>query len=364
MRSIDGSWVMFDEILAHKFNDAGVQVAQSILLPYSSGYSYMSFSDDTVFVVMTTDIAVSGSGFEDEVLNSDGDEAVRVAALRLDDLSIKWTQLIQSNDQYGQDSIAAGVALADDILYVGVSTSGELYYDSSLLTTPAATANLVALHAGDGSELDHKSWITDPNFDPEYNNGLLNLIKHMSMGPNNSLFFTGWIKLNFNQTSYFSASSIESYVLKTQLPVSAAILPTEPLGLSRNAYTEIVTDHEHNLQWDDRYSTNNSTAYWSSANSACTSMVDLLGDGGWRLPTDLEIERTGYIPVVGSVFERIDPFGSDDPDFIIDPAAVYYYWSSTEGLDDTWHVAIDFLGEGDSFLNDTSHNYRCVRDMN
>ena len=348
----------------HKFDSTGVLVAQSIFLPKESGSVNLVVTDSIAYISMTTSVALTGNGFDDELLNDAGDKAVRVAALRGDDLSIKWTRLVQSTDQYGQNSVSAGLELAGNVLYVGVSTSGELYYNDALLTTPAATVNLVALHAGNGSELSHKSWITDPNFNPEENNALLNLVKNMSMGPNSSLFFTGWIKLNFNQTTYVNANSIESYVLKTQLPANASIVPAEPLGLSRNAYTEIVTDHEHNLQWNDNYDANSSTAYWANANSACTGYTDRLGEGGWRLPTDLEVERTGYIPVAGSVFDRIDPFGLNEPDYQVDPDATYYYWTSTEGGDDSWHAAIEFGGTGDTFPNETSHNYRCVRDMN
>lgn len=347
----------------HKFDSSGVLVAQSIFLPKESGIVNLVVTDSIAYISMTTSVAIVGNGFENEVLNQDGHSAVRVAALRTDDLSIKWTRLIQSNDQYGQDSIAAGLQLAGNILYAGASTSGELYYNSSLLTTPAATVNLVALHAGDGSELAHKSWLTDPNFNPDddYGNGLLHLVRNMSIGPNNSLFFTGWIKLNFNQTTYTNANGIESYVLKAQLPATASTLPSEPLGLSRNAYSEIVTDHEHELQWDDRFESNNSSANWTNANSACSGSE--YNGGGWRLPTDLEVERTGYIPVTGSVFDRVDPFGLDNPDYQVDPDAIYYYWTSTEGSDSGWHAAIEFGGPGDSFLNDTNHNYRCVRDM-
>lgn len=360
----DSNNVFSDYHRVHKFDSAGSLVAQSILFPKESGSVNLVVTDSIAYISMTTSVAITGNGFDDEVLNDAGDKAVRVAALRSDDLSIEWTRLLQSNDQYGQDSISAGLELAGNVLYVGVSTSGELYYNDALLTTPAATVNLVALHAGNGSELSHKSWITGPNFNPEENNALLNLVKNMSMGPNNSLFFTGWIKLNFNQTTYVNANSIESYVLKAQLSATASTLPVESLGLSRNAYTEIVTDHKHGLQWDDRFESNNSSGYWSNANSACTGYTDRLGEGGWRLPTDLEVERTGYTPVAGSVFERVDPFGLDEPDFQVDPEAKYYYWTSTEGGDDSWHAAIEFDGAGDTFPNETNHHYRCVRDMN
>lgn len=362
----DSNNVFSDYHRVHKFDSAGELVAQSIFLPKESGSVNLVVTDSIAYISMTTSVAITGNGFDDEVLNDEGHQAVRVAALRSDDLSIKWTRLVQSNDQYGQDSIAAGMVLAGNVLYVGVSTSGELYYNDALLTTPAATVNLVALHAGDGSELAHKSWITDPNFQPDQYNGLLNLVKSMSIGPNDSLFFTGWIKLNFNQTTYANANSIESYVLKAQLSATASTLPVESLGLSRNAYTEIVTDHKHGLQWDDRFESNNSSGYWSNANIACTGYTDWLGEGGWRLPTDLEVERTGYTPVAGSVFERVDPFGLDQPDFQVDPEAKYYYWTSTqgEGGDSSWHAAIEFDGLGDTFPNETNHHYRCVRDMN
>lgn len=360
----DSNDIFSDYHRVHKFDSAGVLVAQSIFLPKESGSANLVVTDSIAYISMTTSVAMTGNGFDNEILNDDGHKAVRVAALRGDDLSIKWTRLVQSTDQYGQDSISAGLELAGTVLYVGASTSGELYYNDALLTTPAATVNLVALHAGDGSELAHKSWITDPNFQPDQYNGLLNLVKGMSIGPNNSLFFTGWIKLNFNQTTYENANGTESYVLKAQLPATAPTLPTEPLGLSRNAYSEIVTDHEHELQWDDTSQANNSTGYWANANSACTNHTDGFGQGGWRLPTDVEVERTGYIPVVGSVFDRVDPFGLDEPDYQVDPDAKYYYWTSTEGGDDSWHAAIEFEGTGDTFPNETSHYYRCVRDMN
>lgn len=347
------SGTLFEKVKVHKFNNTGVQVAQSINFPFETYNRSFVIADDTVYVGMTTTEAMSDAGFDNEVLNADGDSAVRVAALRLDDLSIKWTQLIQSNDQYGRDSIFGGLVFSDNVVYVGGGTDGELYYDDSLLYTPNATWNLTALHAGDGSLLAHNSWIPESNFElNQYYSPLSSLIRDLSIGPNNSLFITGKIKGNFNQTTSFDANILESFILKTQLPVTAPTLPAETLGLSRNAYTEIVTDHNHELQWNDAYGAIGEYKYWSDANDGCATHVDVLGGGGWRLPTIIEMERIGYIPVADSIFDQL----SDDG---------HYYWSSdTEGVDS--HLAMEFGGQGngDSYPDNTSSSYRCVRDMN
>eukprot|EP00487_Bulimina_marginata_P008146 TRINITY_DN3024_c0_g1_i1.p1 TRINITY_DN3024_c0_g1~~TRINITY_DN3024_c0_g1_i1.p1 ORF type:complete len:146 (-),score=23.83 TRINITY_DN3024_c0_g1_i1:93-530(-) len=135
----DSNNVFSDYHRVHKFDSAGELVAQSIFLPKESGSVNLVVTDSIAYISMTTSVAITGNGFDDEVLNDEGHQAVRVAALRSDDLSIKWTRLVQSNDQYGQDSIAAGMVLAGNVLYVGVSTSGELYYNDALLTTPDKT---------------------------------------------------------------------------------------------------------------------------------------------------------------------------------------------------------------------------------
>lgn len=365
-QNIGESTVWFNEALASKFDSSGLLVARSIAFPYDTDTSsiYLTLSPDSIFVSMTADIAIGGNGFDDEVLNADAHTAVRVAALRLEDLSTKWTKLIQSEDVYGQGSIASGLAISGDVLYTVVSTEGELYYDPALISTPNASLNLIALHAGDGSELAHKSWITDRSTQKALDEAIVQGF-HLSQGKgigSDNVYLTGKVTHRFNETPqmrYYTrapySAATESFVLKTKLSATAPSLPPEPLGLSRNAYTERVTDYAHGIQWDDHWSdsTGNYGTYWEYADSGCTNLWDQFGDANWRLPTETELGRTGYLPVPGSVFEYVDPLDED-----------VYYWSSTEGGSNDWHIAMRLDGSGDSFSDTSGNYYRCVRDMN
>ena len=174
---------------------------------------------------------------------------------------------------------------------------------------------------------------------------------------------SGWLYLSINEKQTFNASAqigrhqtspyyykVNSLILKAQLDASPFSLLTPQTGLTRNSYFRVVTDHDNNLQWIDDSTSHDSYSTWLNANDACTSRS--WPGTGWRLPTPEEMQRTGHIPVAGSVFGYYQEASN----------APYYYWSN-EQTDNGWHVAMGFInGYGDAFPDADALYFHCVKD--
>ena len=73
--------------------------------------------------------------------------------------------------------------------------------------------------------------------------------------------------------------------MKTGLP--AVTNPIALSGVTRSIIKEVVTDHDHALQWDDGPNAGNG-GIWSIADSFCSSYT-WTGFDDWRLPTVKEL---------------------------------------------------------------------------
>ena len=118
---------------------------------------------------------------------------------------------------------------------------------------------------------------------------------------------------------------------------------------TRDNNTQIVTDTNTKLQWQDNESVSKN---WIEAIDYCEALT-LGGYNDWRLPNQNElrsiIDRSKSWPAISSTFQNVVSF---------------YYWSSTttvDDKDDAWSV---YFGYGFSHRDGKSYvDYvRCVRD--
>ena len=117
----------------------------------------------------------------------------------------------------------------------------------------------------------------------------------------------------------------------------------------RNDTLEIVTDHKHNLQWQDNAVVTSSAKTWNEAIDYC-SALDLDGTG-WRLPNINELYSIVKLYQSPAIHESFVNTTTDN------------YWSSTADASGVvaiyfWH-GVDNGGES----VDSTHKVRCVRDV-
>jgi len=117
---------------------------------------------------------------------------------------------------------------------------------------------------------------------------------------------------------------------------------------TRNNSTQIVTDHNTGLEWQDDV---NITKTWQGAIDYCEALA--LDGGRWRLPNVNELyyiaDRSTYHPAMDSTFKNVNISS--------------YYWSSTTYADYTsvaWVVYFN-NGSGGDGVKDISYYVRCVR---
>ncbi|MBL7003809.1 MAG: hypothetical protein ISR69_07285, partial [Gammaproteobacteria bacterium] len=345
-----------------KYNSNGTLEAENVEF---GSFTDMLLKDDALYISMD-----ATSAYADEVWNDDEAKAVRVVRLRTSDLSVVWSKLIQSDAPYdGLENSNGQLALHNGVVYLSVVAHKELYYQGLELTeTPLYTLNLIALNAdgeddsngnnsGAGYILGQKSWVTGPAHasDDRENPYLANTELSISTA--------GWLHLSLNvKQNFVSTAQIgrvqtspypyytNSVLMKTQLEVTAIPLTQLQTGISRNNATEIVTDFDHNIQWDDRFGAVFANDTWAVADNTCSGL-SLNGEDDWRLPTLEEFMVDGYIPLPGSVFSHYE-----------DPENEMPHWTS-EVVNENSHVAVVIGSWGDGFPNDDSLNYRCVRTM-
>jgi hypothetical protein len=345
-----------------KYNSDGTLEATNVEF-VDSTITDMLLEGDALYLSMDTTTAYGG-----ESLNVNETKAVRVVRLRASDLSVAWSKLIQSDAPYaGLENSNGQLAYYNGVVYLSVVASKELYYQGLVLTeTPYYSLNLIALNAdgeddgngnnsGAGFILNHKSWVTGPDHatddreDPYLANNELTISS------------TGWLHLsinarqNFVSTEQMARSQTSPYnyytnsiLMKTQLEATSVPLTQVRTGISRNNVTEIVSDFDHNIQWDDTFDAVFYRDIWSVADSFCSDSV-LGGYDDWRLPIAEELLVEGYIPLPESVFYNYE-----------DPYYEYPYWTS-ELVNENSHAAVVVGSWGDGFPNDDILNYRCVR---
>lgn len=127
-------------------------------------------------------------------------------------------------------------------------------------------------------------------------------------------------------------------------------------NFTRNDNTEIVTDHNTKLEWQDDINTSSITFSWESAIDYCETLV--IDGGGWRLPNFNELysitDESTYSPAMDSIFVNVK-VGS----YRSTPS----YWSSTTYAANTnyaWTIYFTYSYDGSS--GKTTKNYvRCVR---
>ena len=118
---------------------------------------------------------------------------------------------------------------------------------------------------------------------------------------------------------------------------------------TRNATSEVVTDHVTGLEWQDDAEAQNIIKNWAEAKAYCTAK-----GGGWRLPSIQELQG---IVVDGAYNPSIDTTA------FVNYSTSSYYWSATTRADYTdaaWFVLFH-----DGYTNSggkSNNNYvRCVR---
>jgi len=344
----------------------------------------MILHEDSIYLsTEVTKADVEADALAGEIWNDKESKVTRIIRFRTDDLSIVWTHLVQSDvaDTYIGD-LANGqgkLNMDNGILYLTIKADKELYYDDTLSQTPLHSFNLLALNPdgqdngsgvcnGQGKVLAHKSWATGPQDDSDdRNNPSLKNVDLIGEGSH-------WLYLSLNATQAFNSSAqigrsqsspypyySNNILMKTQLEATPEVLSLPLTGIIRNDATMIVSDHDHNLQWDDSLSAI-SNGTWETANGYC-STLELDGHDDWRLPImedtqfgEHELGRNSsdpsddkYVPLPNTVFVNI----VDDVPF----------WSGTELGGEEWHIAVSIGAWGDGFSNDSLLNYRCVRDF-
>ena len=332
-----GNFYLVEGNDVYKFNNNGLQLQQSKAL--SKNIDAMVLTDNALCVAS-------------DAADINATAAVKISCFNTSDLDLRWEKLIESNAPYLHEANSnARLAVRDNVVYALLSSSAEIYYDATLSETPNQTLNLIAFNADDGSELNHQSWITEVRSDA------LVMADEVSIGSTGNIYLKGRVTHTFNsslQIGYIQVAGAIQYpqntfLIKTSLAATATPLPLT--GLTRSGFTNVVTDHDHALQWDDDFSSEDTTATWSLANNACQTKV-MAGYTDWRLATDVELQRgAAYTPQEGSRFVNYNPVDW-----------WYYYWTGLENSPG-WHVAIKPQGPlADAFDDNDWLNFRCVRD--
>jgi len=120
---------------------------------------------------------------------------------------------------------------------------------------------------------------------------------------------------------------------------------------TRNNSTQIVTDNNTGLEWQDDV---NITKTWQGAIDYCEALA--LDGGRWRLPNFNELyylaDRSTYNPAMDSTFKNVNTSSS--------------YWSSTTyayGTNLTNLAWVVYFNFGNDSIDNKSNSYyvRCVR---
>ena len=118
---------------------------------------------------------------------------------------------------------------------------------------------------------------------------------------------------------------------------------------TRDNTTQIVTDTNTKLQWQDNESVSKK---WTEAIDYCEALT-LGGYNDWRLPNQNELrsiaDRSKREPAISSTFQYV---------------AYYYYWSSSTVVGDEYRAwGVNFNYGYDDWRNKSDEYYvRCVRD--
>jgi len=121
---------------------------------------------------------------------------------------------------------------------------------------------------------------------------------------------------------------------------------------SRDDSTQIVTDNNTSLQWQDDDNASSLTLNWKDAIEFCEAL-ELGGYSNWRLPNFNELyflaDRSKRNPAIDSTFENVVSDG---------------YWSSTTVVGFEYYAWIVNFGNGYDGWDYKSYSYyvRCVRD--
>ena len=121
---------------------------------------------------------------------------------------------------------------------------------------------------------------------------------------------------------------------------------------SRDDSTQIVTDNNTSLQWQDDDNASSLTLNWKDAIEFCEAL-ELGGYSNWRLPNFNELyflaDRSKRNPAIDSTFENV---------------VSNRYWSSTTVVGSEYCAWSVGLYSGRDYWNNKSYSYyvRCVRD--
>jgi hypothetical protein len=278
-------------------------------------------------------------------------EVERVTCMNTDDLYVRWSQQIESNAPYTHGSnSSAFLAQRDGVIYTFLSSEKEIFYDYNLADTPSYTLNLIAFNEDDGDMINHKSWPTETRTDAYA------VSAGIFVNTNGNIFLNGRVIHKFEgtfQIGYIQVSQSIQYpqnsiLMKTTLPAGSNSVALS--GMTRSLYSQIVTDHDHALQWDDGWNASD-WGNWSGADSACSSST-WGGFDDWRLPTDVELSRGGiYTPQEDTIFQYYNTQANN-----------LYLWTSV-AVDSVLHIAVRPQGPLAEGLEDSHEtDYRCVRD--
>ncbi len=172
----------------------------------------------------------------------------------------------------------------------------------------------------------------------------------------NSLLTKTGQKVCFDYDTYAKVDCNETYKGQDGY-YQKGILP----NFTRDNNTNIVTDHNTNLQWQDDVSVKNLTT-WSDTNTTCENLT-LGGYDDWRVPNIDELETIvdygrywgddkGSIGAINEVFKNTAN------------TAWQEYWSSTAYLSYINYAWIVNFNEGYDYRYDTysPSSVRCVRE--
>ncbi len=320
-----------------KYDSSGTMIEVSVPLTYN--IRSMVLTDHSLCVTSASK-------------DSNNIDVQQLTCMNTDDLYVRWSQQIESNAPYTHGSnSSAFVAERQGVIYTFLGSEEEIFYDSNLAETPAYTLNLIAFNEDDGDMINHKSWPAETRSDAYAESA------GIFVNADGNIFLNGRVKHKFDgtfQIGYIQLSGSVQYpqngiLMKTSLP--AAANPIALSGVTRSQYQQVVTDHDHALQWDDGWNVTGYGGDWSVADGTCPTLT-WAGHEDWRLPTDVELMRgVEYTPQEGSVFQYFYTLANN-----------VYLWTSVEP-DTGYHFAVRPQGP-DVAPSDNSeyHSFRCVRD--